>query len=228
MKRTLLNSIGLLLCIFSTFSEAATVNLTTTLEPSAGGFLADDNRDGLFDRALPGNIFIVGGGAGNWARQYQGSYEFDLASLGQKIQIISATLYLTRTGVTSYVSRTPNIPGEVGAYTGDGKFSLSDAYAGTRIGTFQVWNRALKPWPHPNSEFDVTSVLQSLYEGEDRIAGFNFRSSTLPTSGSVDNGFNSPTIRLEYIVIPEPSTMGLVALGFSILFFGSAFNGRRC
>ncbi len=102
---------------------------STTILPSADGYVTDDNQDGTFTLLditsqrirtdyYPAGVFI-------YPAEDRGLFEFDLSSISASATVVSATLKLTPWEYT------PGAPPTVHffAYSGDGVVSLADATA---------------------------------------------------------------------------------------------------
>ena len=88
----------------------------TLAAPTTGGVLADDNGDGVFDRALAGEGFGVGKANQflGTTRQYLGAYEWDLLDPAiaqiRSDQILQVTLTFSRNTYGAN-STAPNLQG---------------------------------------------------------------------------------------------------------------------
>ncbi len=199
-------------------ATAATGSVQIALTPVAGGFLADDNGDGAWDRAVPGSQFVVGKANhlfGTESREFQGAYEWNLfdPALVQISSglIVEVKLSFTRTSYSGNGYAPSSIQGTAAGYVGDGSFGFGDVSAGSSVATFPIFNWYAS-WPQPDPALDVTSLVLAVRNAGNQFVGFNLRTEVaLPYGATIGDGFASP--ELVIVAVPEPSAWTLLGLG---------------
>ena len=194
-------------------ATAATASVQIVLTPVTGGYLADDNGDGVWDRAVPGSQFGVGKANhlfGTESREYQGAYEWSLfdpaiARISSGL-ILQVKLTFTRSSFAGNGYAPSSIQGIAAGYVGDGSFGFDDVSAGLSVATFPIFNWYAS-WPQPDPALDVTSLFLSVRNAGNQFVGFNLRTEVaLPYGATIDDWFTSP--QLVIVAVPEPSTLG--------------------
>ena len=186
--------------------------------PQADGFARDGDLgnffnppvDGVADSLYTGSLVqVLSINDGNNSGYDRGLIEFDISSF---TGLQSATLILNRFGAKGPFP----LRVDVYAYEGDGVITLSDFSAGTYTAYFDYTNQA-------SVGVDVTqAVKQAVANGQSSI-GFNLRmhsASTVSLNGpfvafdSTEVGTTRPFLSVS---VPEPASLGLIALGAPLL-----------
>lgn len=171
---------------------------------------------------------------GNPSDHYDSSPErmllkFDLSSIPQNAQITSATLYLdnynpwTTTPIPTAIHRiTENWSYGV-------KWSTQPDYDSTPAAV-ETWYFS---WSHYEGSWDITSLVQGWVDGTYPNYGVTIRHNSEEEGDGDDvygppwvgwwnvygpsNADYQPKIEIEYSVIPEPATIGLILVGLASL-----------
>jgi len=181
-----------------------------SLSPVDDAFATDQPNDGVFDLLFPSSPANIVGGSPN--AEYRSALEFQLTSIPLNSIINSATITLREVAASGSGG---SVGVNVHAYVGNGVVELSDMYVNHQVAGPVIVNLGVPP---PPIQFDVTNAINGFYTSGATFAGFMLRGP--PNDFALQLGSNDnpnvgsrPTLGIVYTVVPEPSTLMLLALG---------------
>lgn len=197
---------------FSARADAALILITPTDDARGIDGLLDGNFSCCVD---PGLVAVTL----NMSFEERVALEFALVGLPSDATITSATLTLHAAVAPLPV---PNFA-DVHGYAGDGTIAAADMTVSNFLTGFTV-NGA--------GQIDISIdplFIQALLTADEDFAGFMLRNVTVPTGvitlWTSDSGFPqfTPTLALEYEVVPEPSSLLLLGTALTL----AARSARR-
>jgi hypothetical protein len=214
-------------------SHAALITLTAAVSDRG---IDTGPRDGVFDGVFgnPSVTQITTPPLGNPGSEERTAIEFDLSSLFPADSIVdSVTLLLSPQGGSTNLGLGAGEVAEVHGYTGDGAIQVADMMVANLVATFG---------PTPDGQVAVslsTSWFQALLDTAGPYAGLMFKgvdgaTAVLFNFAGTFSGIpvaSRPTLNVEYHSaeappIPEPGTLGLVAIGAGLMTFRRRLTRR--
>jgi hypothetical protein len=191
---------------FSTRADAALISITPADDARGIDGMLDGNFSCCVDPGLVGVTLNMG-------FEERVALEFALGALPSDATITSATLTLHAAAAPLPI---PNFA-DVHGYAGDGTITAADMTVSNLLTGFTV-NGA--------GQIDISldpGFIQALLTADEDFAGFMLRNVTAPTGvislWTSDSGFPqfTPTLALEYEVVPEPSTLLLFGTALTLI-----------
>ena len=147
-------------------------------------------------------------------------YEFNIGSIFLATNTVIRRAVLD-TPVDDVHTNYPYLNLDLYGYVGNGKRDINDFNAGEFLGSQDALNR----YPFHQAEFEVTNFVSQLLSNGNSFAGFGFHAgipSLQPGGGqggglaSLSYGGKQPTLIIETVDVPEPTTIFGSALALGV------------
>lgn len=201
-------------------SWGASLSLSPLVDRSAN----DSNFDGVWDTWEPLSTCLLAYNALPSTYNIRAALEFDLSALPSNSVVSAATFRICYGGASGTRAETLQFNG----YAGDGVLSFADFQVNNQVGP--LYNAF---GPGNSSDFyevPATSFIQSLVTNHNRYAGFmveNLWWNQTSFYSSRGGPSYSPSLVLQYTIVPEPSALLLAASAIVCLLPLALAHARR-